>query len=157
MAGDEELRAKLAKVEALFRRAGSDGERAAAGAAMERLRDRLGVEGEGEAEVRLSLRGRHRSPDRGRPGFGRRCWPAVAAAPSGPGRLGPPSAASFGLSRRPAMGYRHGMDDERVNGRIEEAVLALLYLGIFKSHPAAEPAPGSPSTGTRWDVFTRKG
>ena len=52
MAGDEELRAKLAKVEALFRRAG---ERAAAGAAMERLRDRLGVEGDGEAEVRLSL------------------------------------------------------------------------------------------------------
>ena len=39
MAGAEELRAKLAKVEELFRRAGSAGERAAAGAAMERLRD----------------------------------------------------------------------------------------------------------------------
>lgn len=55
MAGDEELRAKLAKVEELFRRAGSAGERAAAEAAMERLRDRLGVEGDGESEVRLSL------------------------------------------------------------------------------------------------------
>ena len=27
------------------------------------------------------------------------------------------------------------MDDERLNGRIDEAVLALLYLGIFESHP----------------------
>ncbi len=33
------------------------------------------------------------------------------------------------------MGYRSGMDDERVNGRIDEAVLALLYLGIFESGP----------------------
>ena len=49
----------------------------------------------------------------------------------GGGRMG-----RSGLSCRPAMGYRPGMDDERVNGRIEEAVLALLYLGIFESHPA---------------------
>ncbi len=58
MAGDGELRAKLAKVEELFRRAGSAGERAAAGAAMERLRDRLGGSGgerDEEGEVRLSL------------------------------------------------------------------------------------------------------
>ena len=34
------------------------------------------------------------------------------------------------------MGYRPGMDEERLNGRIDEAVLALLYLGIFESHPA---------------------
>ncbi len=27
------------------------------------------------------------------------------------------------------------MDDERLNGRIDEAVLALLYLGIFESRP----------------------
>ena len=27
------------------------------------------------------------------------------------------------------------MDDERVNGRIDEAVLALLYLGIFEKYP----------------------
>ena len=27
------------------------------------------------------------------------------------------------------------MDDERVNERIDEAVLALLYLGIFEHHP----------------------
>ena len=33
------------------------------------------------------------------------------------------------------MGYRSGMDDERLNGRIDEAVLALLYLGIFESLP----------------------
>ena len=36
---DDELREKLAKVEALFRQAGSPGERAAAGAAMDRLGD----------------------------------------------------------------------------------------------------------------------
>lgn len=52
MAGEGELRAK---VEELFRRAGSAGERAAAGAAMERLRGRLGGELVEEAEVRLSL------------------------------------------------------------------------------------------------------
>jgi len=33
------------------------------------------------------------------------------------------------------MVYRLAMDDERVNGRIDEAVLALLYLGIFESRP----------------------
>ncbi len=55
MAGDGELRAKLAKVEELFRRAGSAGERAAAGAALERLRGRLGEERDEEAEVRMSL------------------------------------------------------------------------------------------------------
>ena len=52
MAIDEELREKLAKVEALFRRAGSPGERAAAGAAIDRLRGRLG---EPEVELRFSL------------------------------------------------------------------------------------------------------
>ena len=41
MVDDGELREKLAKVEALFRRAGSPGERAAAGAAMDRLHGRL--------------------------------------------------------------------------------------------------------------------
>ena len=39
---DEDLRARLAKLEALFRRAGTDGERAAAEAAIGRLKDRLG-------------------------------------------------------------------------------------------------------------------
>ena len=42
MTDDEALREKLAKVEALFRRAASPGEKAAAGAAMDRLHDRLG-------------------------------------------------------------------------------------------------------------------
>ena len=56
MAAEEALRAKLAKVEALFRRAGGPGERAAAGAAMDRLRARLGSpEGKREAEVELRL------------------------------------------------------------------------------------------------------
>ncbi len=58
MADDEELREKLAKVEALFRRAGSPGEQAAAGAAMDRLRDRLGGldrDGGPETELRFSL------------------------------------------------------------------------------------------------------
>jgi hypothetical protein len=42
LADDEsELRARLAKLEALFRRAGTDGERAAAEAAIGRLQDRL--------------------------------------------------------------------------------------------------------------------
>ena len=54
MVDDEELRAKLAKVEALFRGAGSPGERAAAGAAMGRLQGRLsGPEGDREPEVEL--------------------------------------------------------------------------------------------------------
>ena len=43
MVDNEQLRAKLAKVEALFRRAGSEGERAAAEAALERLRGRMGA------------------------------------------------------------------------------------------------------------------
>ncbi len=56
MAGEEALRAKLAKVEALFRRAGGPGERAAAGAAMDRLRARLGSrDGKREPEVELKL------------------------------------------------------------------------------------------------------
>ena len=56
MVDDEELRAKLAKVEALFRRAGSEGERAAAGAAMDRLHGRLaGSAGKDEPEVELQF------------------------------------------------------------------------------------------------------
>ena len=61
MVDDEGLRAKLAKVEALFRRAGSPGERAAAEAAMGRLHGRLGgserrrPEPEPEVELQFSL------------------------------------------------------------------------------------------------------
>lgn len=58
MVDDEELRAKLAKVEALFRRAGSPGERAAAGAAIDRLQGRLGASDrkrEPEVELQFSL------------------------------------------------------------------------------------------------------
>ena len=43
---DAGLRAKLAKLEALFRRAGSAGEKAAAGAAIERLQEHLTGSGE---------------------------------------------------------------------------------------------------------------
>ena len=57
MIDDEALRAKLAKVEALFRRAGSPGERAAAEAAMGRLQDRLGGSGRRRAEPEV-VRGR---------------------------------------------------------------------------------------------------
>ncbi len=39
---DDDLRARLGKLEALFRRAGTDGERAAAEAAIARVQDRLG-------------------------------------------------------------------------------------------------------------------
>ena len=58
MAGDKQLREKLAKVGAPFRQAGSPGERAAAGAAAERLRGRLGSadsDGGPETELRFSL------------------------------------------------------------------------------------------------------
>ena len=58
MVDDKELRAKLAKVEALFRRAASPGEKAADGAAMDRLRGRLGGldrTREPEAELQFSL------------------------------------------------------------------------------------------------------
>lgn len=56
MVDDEELRAKLAKVEALFRRAGSPGERAAAGVAMDRLHGRLaGSAGKDAPEVELQF------------------------------------------------------------------------------------------------------
>ena len=57
---DSDLRAKLAKLEALFRRAGSPGEKSAAGAAMERLQARLeGTGGKREAEIELQ----HSLPD----------------------------------------------------------------------------------------------
>ena len=56
MINDEELRAKLAKVEALFREAAGPGERAAAAAAMDRLQGRLGTsDGDREPEVELKL------------------------------------------------------------------------------------------------------
>ncbi len=56
MVDDEELREKLAKVEALFRRAGSPGERTAAAAAMERLHGRLAdPDGSREPEVELQF------------------------------------------------------------------------------------------------------
>ena len=58
MIDDEALRAKLAKVEALFRHASSPGERAAAEAAMGRLQGRLGSSDkrpEPEVELQFSL------------------------------------------------------------------------------------------------------
>ncbi len=58
MNGDRELRAKLAKLEALFRRAGSLGEKSAAGAAIERLQGRLAGAGrkrEPEVELKYSF------------------------------------------------------------------------------------------------------
>ena len=41
-------------------------------------------------------------------------------------------------SPRPAsrMGYPAAMNDDRVNDRIDAAVLALLYMAIFERHPA---------------------
>ncbi len=58
MIDSEALKAKLAKVEALFRRAGSPGERAAAETAMSRLQSRLGRSDrptEPEVELQFSL------------------------------------------------------------------------------------------------------
>ena len=56
MIDDEELRAKLAKVEALFRGTNNPGEKAAAAAAMDRLQGRLGgSDGDGDPEIELKF------------------------------------------------------------------------------------------------------
>jgi hypothetical protein len=52
---DERLRERLAKLEALFARAGTAGEQAAAGAAIERLQGRFGPRPEQETELKFSL------------------------------------------------------------------------------------------------------
>jgi len=53
---DSVLRARLAKLENLFRRAGSAGERVAAGAAIDRVKDRLQAEhAVSEIELKFSL------------------------------------------------------------------------------------------------------
>ena len=43
--------------------------------------------------------------------------------------------ASSGATRVVAMVYPLAMNDDRVNNRIDAAVLALLYQGIFEHHP----------------------
>ena len=58
MSEDSDLKAKLARLEALFRRAGSPGEKPAGGAAIERLQGRLAGSGEKrepEVELQYSL------------------------------------------------------------------------------------------------------
>lgn len=56
VSGDDVLRQKLSKLEELFRGAGSPGERAAAGAAIDRLQDRLRAAGsDAEVELKFSL------------------------------------------------------------------------------------------------------
>ncbi len=59
MAGDKDIRDKLAKLEALFARGATAGERAAAGAARDSLQARLGPElygsEENETEMQYSL------------------------------------------------------------------------------------------------------
>jgi hypothetical protein len=59
MAGEDDIRDMLAKLEALFARGATAGERAAAGAARDRLQGRLGLEAEGredpETELQYSL------------------------------------------------------------------------------------------------------
>lgn len=52
---DYELRARLAKLEALFRRAGTDGERAAAKAAIARVQARLGDADAAAIEMKFSF------------------------------------------------------------------------------------------------------
>ncbi len=52
---DDRLRERLAKLEALFARAGTAGEQAAAGAAIERLQGRVGPRPEQETELKFSL------------------------------------------------------------------------------------------------------
>lgn len=52
---DDELRARLAKLEALFRRAGTEGERAAAAAAIGRIQERLGRDAPPAIEMKFSF------------------------------------------------------------------------------------------------------
>ena len=52
---DDDLRARLAKLEALFRRAGTDGERAAAEAAIARVQERLGKDAYSPIEMKFSF------------------------------------------------------------------------------------------------------
>ena len=57
MTAEQALREKLRKIEALFARAGTAGEKAAAGAAAERIRSRLGpaASDEGLVEIKFSV------------------------------------------------------------------------------------------------------
>jgi hypothetical protein len=55
MAGDKDIRDKLAKLEALFARGATAGERAAAGAARDRLQARLGPELDGSEETETEM------------------------------------------------------------------------------------------------------
>lgn len=55
MAGNEDIRIKLAKLEALFARGATAGERAAAGAALDRLQARIAASDEPETEVQYTL------------------------------------------------------------------------------------------------------
>ena len=57
MSSEEALRAKLRKIEALFAGAGTEGEKLAAAAAAERIRERLEVAAgaEGEIEMKFSI------------------------------------------------------------------------------------------------------
>jgi hypothetical protein len=59
MAGEKDIREKLAKLEALFARGATEGERAAAGAARDRFQARLSLDandgGEPEIELQYSL------------------------------------------------------------------------------------------------------
>ena len=45
------------------------------------------------------------------------------------------AVALSGAARVATMVYPAAMNDDRVNDRIDEAVLALLYHGIFEHHP----------------------
>jgi hypothetical protein len=57
MAGENDIRDKLAKLEALFARGATVGERAAAGAARDRLQARLGLELDGGEEPETEMQG----------------------------------------------------------------------------------------------------
>ena len=55
MTPEQELRQKLRKIEALFAGAATDGERIAAGAAAERIRDRLGLAARKEKQIEVKF------------------------------------------------------------------------------------------------------
>ena len=50
-------------------------------------------------------------------------------------RVRPTSASQVAATPGSTMRYSAEMDDDRVNARIDEAMLALFYLGIVERHP----------------------
>ena len=67
------------------------------------------------------------------------CERCQLAVPSAQLMVAVSAVAFSGAARVVTMFYPAAMNDDRVNDRIDEAVLALLYQGIFEHHPVMGP------------------